>query len=292
MRAAIPVDRAGRIETRARDALCVLVRGRADVARRRCDRPPATLSDRGEARRLGARMERGGECLRANCIIGIQRRRLITKERRPRSRAFPRERAHSPAAPSQVPPRICCCSVALLCPTHSVKTHPAGLYVPISRACTSPATPALTVSAVRLRPAKSQHVREKKRSPPPAARGAGADYVLDTGSAVDRCGIFAAHAYSPKELPEFRARAVALSKRLRHRGPDWSGCKMTDDAILVHERLAIVGVGELLPTALSPAGNRGPNSGGTPVRRSLGPYMTGHRRSFSSPVQRRKRMPS
>jgi hypothetical protein len=59
-----------------------------------------------------------------------------------------------------------------------------------------------------------------------------------------RCGIFAAHAYDSKDLPAFRARAVALSKRLRHRGPDWSGCKMTDDAILVHERLAIVGVGQ------------------------------------------------
>ncbi|BGP05816.1 asparagine synthetase [Rhodotorula toruloides] len=57
-----------------------------------------------------------------------------------------------------------------------------------------------------------------------------------------KCGIFAAHAYDPKDLPSFRARAVALSKRLRHRGPDWSGCKMTQDAILVHERLAIVGV--------------------------------------------------
>ncbi|GAA5990196.1 hypothetical protein JCM5350_001080 [Sporobolomyces pararoseus] len=56
------------------------------------------------------------------------------------------------------------------------------------------------------------------------------------------CGIFAAHAYDSKDLPAFRARAVALSKRLRHRGPDWSGCKMSEDSILVHERLAIVGV--------------------------------------------------
>ncbi|SCZ95883.1 BZ3500_MvSof-1268-A1-R1_Chr8-1g09859 [Microbotryum saponariae] len=67
------------------------------------------------------------------------------------------------------------------------------------------------------------------------------------------CGIFAAHAYGKQDLPAFRSRAVhltylrcfhpqALSKRLRHRGPDWSGCKMTDDSILVHERLAIVGV--------------------------------------------------
>ncbi|CEQ43032.1 SPOSA6832_04926, partial [Sporobolomyces salmonicolor] len=50
------------------------------------------------------------------------------------------------------------------------------------------------------------------------------------------------HAYGAKDLPAFRARAVALSKRMRHRGPDWSGCKVTDDSILVHERLAIVGV--------------------------------------------------
>ncbi|BGP45822.1 asparagine synthetase [Rhodotorula kratochvilovae] len=57
------------------------------------------------------------------------------------------------------------------------------------------------------------------------------------------CGIFAAHHYGEeKDVSAFRARAVALSKRLRHRGPDWSGCKMTDDSILVHERLAIVGV--------------------------------------------------
>lgn len=56
------------------------------------------------------------------------------------------------------------------------------------------------------------------------------------------CGIFAAHAYGKQDLPAFRARAVALSKRLRHRGPDWSGCKTTEDSILVHERLAIVGV--------------------------------------------------
>lgn len=57
------------------------------------------------------------------------------------------------------------------------------------------------------------------------------------------CGIFAAHAVgSNVEVGAFRARAVALSKRLRHRGPDWSGCIMTDDSILCHERLAIVGV--------------------------------------------------
>lgn len=35
---------------------------------------------------------------------------------------------------------------------------------------------------------------------------------------------------------------MALSKKLRHRGPDWSGCFMISNSILVHERLAIVGL--------------------------------------------------
>ncbi|KAM0755677.1 glutamine-hydrolyzing asparagine synthase [Meredithblackwellia eburnea MCA 4105] len=57
------------------------------------------------------------------------------------------------------------------------------------------------------------------------------------------CGIFAVHHYGKeKETADFRRRAVDLSKRLRHRGPDWSGCCLTDDSILCHERLAIVGV--------------------------------------------------
>lgn len=36
--------------------------------------------------------------------------------------------------------------------------------------------------------------------------------------------------------------AVKLSRRQRHRGPDWSGVYCDDKALLVHERLAIVGV--------------------------------------------------
>ena len=39
-----------------------------------------------------------------------------------------------------------------------------------------------------------------------------------------------------------RARALRLSKLQRHRGPDWSGVWATDDAVLAHERLAIVDV--------------------------------------------------
>ncbi|MFC7451164.1 asparagine synthase B [Rhodococcus daqingensis] len=37
-----------------------------------------------------------------------------------------------------------------------------------------------------------------------------------------------------------RVHAVELSRRQRHRGPDWSGVFVGDGAILVHERLAIV----------------------------------------------------
>jgi len=37
-----------------------------------------------------------------------------------------------------------------------------------------------------------------------------------------------------------RKRALRLSARMRHRGPDWSGIHTDDHAVLVHERLAIV----------------------------------------------------
>lgn len=51
-------------------------------------------------------------------------------------------------------------------------------------------------------------------------------------------GIFDIHT-DPSEL---RALALKLSKRQRHRGPDWSGIHSGERAILAHERLAIVGV--------------------------------------------------
>ncbi|BDC98877.1 asparagine synthase B [Persicobacter psychrovividus] len=44
-----------------------------------------------------------------------------------------------------------------------------------------------------------------------------------------------------KSDPEqLRTQALQLSKKLRHRGPDWSGVYASDRAILAHERLAIV----------------------------------------------------
>jgi asparagine synthase (glutamine-hydrolysing) len=56
------------------------------------------------------------------------------------------------------------------------------------------------------------------------------------------CGIFAAHGI--ENPSQDRAKFIACSKKLRHRGPDWSGCFVGKDGVLVHERLAIVGVGE------------------------------------------------
>ena len=42
------------------------------------------------------------------------------------------------------------------------------------------------------------------------------------------------------DAQRLRSRALELSKRQRHRGPDWSGIYVGKRAILAHERLAIV----------------------------------------------------
>ena len=55
------------------------------------------------------------------------------------------------------------------------------------------------------------------------------------------CGIFCCY-NRQGDLAAYRPRAIACSKKQRHRGPDWSGCYMAKDSVLVHERLAIVGV--------------------------------------------------
>ncbi|GGA82517.1 asparagine synthase B [Neiella marina] len=44
------------------------------------------------------------------------------------------------------------------------------------------------------------------------------------------------------DVSELRKQALQLSKLMRHRGPDWSGIYTSDNAILAHERLSIVGV--------------------------------------------------
>lgn len=53
------------------------------------------------------------------------------------------------------------------------------------------------------------------------------------------CGIVCA--FNIKQpVDELRPQILNLSKKIRHRGPDWSGIYSNDKAILAHERLAIV----------------------------------------------------
>ncbi|KAJ1981654.1 asparagine synthetase [Dimargaris cristalligena] len=55
------------------------------------------------------------------------------------------------------------------------------------------------------------------------------------------CGILAVFRYQG-DMDVYRQHALDMSKKLRHRGPDWSGCVVKGDSIMCHERLAIVGV--------------------------------------------------
>lgn len=53
------------------------------------------------------------------------------------------------------------------------------------------------------------------------------------------CGVIGV--FDLKQSPEeLRPAVLAMSKKIRHRGPDWSGIYCCDKAILAHERLAIV----------------------------------------------------
>ncbi|MHC8949705.1 asparagine synthase B [Sphingobacterium hungaricum] len=53
------------------------------------------------------------------------------------------------------------------------------------------------------------------------------------------CGIVGAFDLKQKE-EILRPQVLEMSKRIRHRGPDWSGIYSSEKAILAHERLAIV----------------------------------------------------
>ncbi|MGF1900801.1 asparagine synthase B [Aliivibrio sifiae] len=55
------------------------------------------------------------------------------------------------------------------------------------------------------------------------------------------CSIFGILDIKTDPTP-LRKAALEMSKKLRHRGPDWSGIYSSDKAILAHERLAIVGL--------------------------------------------------
>src|SRR5690606_41278385 len=53
------------------------------------------------------------------------------------------------------------------------------------------------------------------------------------------CGIIGAFDLVQEEAT-IRPQVLEMSKRIRHRGPDWSGIFSSSKAILAHERLAIV----------------------------------------------------
>ncbi|KDO36599.1 hypothetical protein CISIN_1g037758mg, partial [Citrus sinensis] len=53
------------------------------------------------------------------------------------------------------------------------------------------------------------------------------------------CGILAVFGCIDNSQAK-RSRIIELSRRLRHRGPDWSGLHYHGDCYLAHQRLAIV----------------------------------------------------
>ena len=53
------------------------------------------------------------------------------------------------------------------------------------------------------------------------------------------CGIVSIFRIS-RQRPELRQKALSMSQKIRHRGPDWSGIYCGGTAILAHERLSIV----------------------------------------------------
>ena len=67
------------------------------------------------------------------------------------------------------------------------------------------------------------------------------------------CGIFAA--FRQDDVLNFKQKALQISKRIRHRGPDWSGNVIKNSTILCHERLAIVGCDSGSQPIKSPCGN-------------------------------------
>ncbi|CAR24384.1 Asparagine synthase (glutamine-hydrolyzing) [Lachancea thermotolerans] len=54
------------------------------------------------------------------------------------------------------------------------------------------------------------------------------------------CGIFTC--FRHQSVEEFKPDALRLVKRIRHRGPDWSGNIIKNSTLMAHERLAIVGL--------------------------------------------------
>ena len=58
------------------------------------------------------------------------------------------------------------------------------------------------------------------------------------------CGILAILGVDPTRTnyTALRNQGLAMAKKIRHRGPDWSGIYSDEGAIVLHERLCIVDV--------------------------------------------------
>ena len=58
------------------------------------------------------------------------------------------------------------------------------------------------------------------------------------------------------DMSALRKQALEMSKRIRHRGPDWSGIYQGKSAILAHERLSIVDPASGKQPLISPDGKQ------------------------------------
>lgn len=67
------------------------------------------------------------------------------------------------------------------------------------------------------------------------------------------CGIFAT--FRHPDVQAYKPEALKLSKRIRHRGPDWTGNYTKNSTLFVHERLAIVGLNSGAQPFVSPCGD-------------------------------------
>ena len=67
------------------------------------------------------------------------------------------------------------------------------------------------------------------------------------------CGIVCAFELK-QSVETLRPGILKMSRRLRHRGPDWSGIFDSENAIMAHERLAIVDPASGRQPLLSPDG--------------------------------------
>ena len=69
------------------------------------------------------------------------------------------------------------------------------------------------------------------------------------------CGIVAIYNNQSKFDKDIRAKSLSMSKKVRHRGPDWSGIYISEHAVLAHERLSIVDIKSGKQPLISTDGN-------------------------------------